>query len=117
MEDFNLAIVRPPIQTKGIIFFFIHLHVKIVYDLRIVVFCAGFYSVLIILIIIQMIYTELTDNMLIIKCFETIFNTISDIWLIVFWICLALFHFYKHYQNQLLLNDRMTETTPLWNQY
>ncbi|XP_016905844.1 transmembrane 7 superfamily member 3 isoform X3 [Apis cerana] len=56
VEDFNLAIVRPPIQTK-------------------------------------------------------------DIWLIVFWICLALFHFYKHYQNQLLLNDRMTETTPLWNQY
>ncbi|PBC33494.1 Transmembrane 7 superfamily member [Apis cerana cerana] len=82
VEDFNLAIVRPPIQTKD------DIHIE-----------------------------SLTDNMLIIKCFETIFNTISDIWLIVFWICLALFHFYKHYQNQLLLNDRMTETTPLWNQY
>ncbi|XP_043801040.1 transmembrane 7 superfamily member 3-like [Apis laboriosa] len=58
VEDFNLAIVRPPIQTK-------------------------------------------------------------DIWLIVFWTCLAFYHFYKHRQNRLLLNqtETITETTPLWNQY
>lgn len=92
VEDFNLAIVRPPVQTKGIIFLWTLLELYINY------IC--------------------TENMLMyIKCFETIFDTISDIWLIVFWICLAFYHFYKHYQNRLLSNRTMTETTPLWNQY
>lgn len=50
VEDFNLAIVRPPVQTKGIIFFMDA--VRIVY------------------------YNYIcTENMLMyIKCFETIFD-------------------------------------------
>lgn len=56
--------------------------------------------------------------MLIIKYSETVCNTISDIWLIAFWIYLAVYHFYKHWQNRESLNptETMTERTPLRNQ-
>lgn len=45
-------------------------------------------------------------------------DTISDIWLIVFWIYLAVYHFYKHWKNRESLNptETMTERTPLRNQ-
>lgn len=70
VEDFNLAIIRPPIQTKGIIFFISCISFKNC--------CILFYWIFILfkfnyILIIWVIYTEsLTDNMLIIKCFETI---------------------------------------------